>query len=133
MAGEEKRLSFLCDKLIRNVLDKISGSYLNGHPQKRLPNNANFRFDFIEGESMLIRLDLAGIAASTGSACSSVKLEPSHVLLALGLKHEQAHGSLRITLGRWTTEKEIDYFLKVLPPIIKKLRDISPFKQNEQN
>jgi cysteine desulfurase len=131
MAGEEKRLIKLRDKLIREVLDKISGSYLNGHPQKRLPNNANFRFDFIEGESMLIRLDLAGIAASTGSACSSVKLEPSHVLLALGLAHEQAHGSLRITLGNQTTEKEINYFLKVLPPIIKKLRDISPFKNHE--
>jgi cysteine desulfurase len=131
MVSEEKRLIRFRDELIKGVLDKIAGSYLNGHPQKRLPNNANFRFDFIEGESMLIRLDLAGIAASTGSACSSVKLEPSHVLLALGLKHEQAHGSLRVTLGRWTTEKEINYFLKVLPPIIKKLRDISPFKQNE--
>jgi len=84
----------------------------------------------VEGESMVIQLDLLGIAASTGSACSSAKLEPSHVLLAIGLRPEQAHGSLRLTLGRWTTEKEINYVLKVLPEVIKKLREISPFKES---
>ncbi len=138
MDGEGARLVKLRDKLIKGVLRKIPNSYLNGppvgeasHPAKRLPNNANFRFDFIEGESMVIQLDLLGIAASTGSACSSIKLEPSHVLLALDLAHEQAHGSLRVTLGRWTKESEIDYFLKILPTIIKKLRRISPFKNHD--
>ncbi len=131
MGKESQRLIKLRDKLISGVLKKIPNSYLNGHPTKRLPNNANFRFDFVEGESMVIQLDMLGIAVSTGSACSSIKLEPSHVLIATGLKHEQAHGSLRVTLGRWTTEKEINYFLKVLPPIIKKLRDISPFKKHD--
>jgi len=129
MKKENLREIKLRDKLIKGVLEKIPNSYLNGHPQKRLPNNANFWFEFVEGESMVIQLDLLGIAASTGSACSSVKLEPSHVLLAIGLKPYQAHGSLRLSLGRWTTEKEIDYVLEVLPKIIKKLRKISPFKK----
>ncbi len=130
---ESQRLTKLRDKLISGVLKKIEGSHLNGHPKKRLPNSANFWFDFIEGESMVIRLDLLGIAASTGSACSSEKLEPSHVLLAIGLKPEQAHGSLRLSLGRWTKEKEIDYVLEVLPKVIKKLREISPFKPRSRN
>lgn len=129
MKKEAKRLTKLRDKLIKGVLKKIDRSYLNGHPKKRLPNNANFWFEFVEGESLVIQLDLLGIAASTGSACSSAKMEPSHVLLAIGLKPHQAHGSLRITLGRWTKEKDINYFLKVLPPAIKNLRKISPFKR----
>ncbi len=95
---------------------------------KKEANNANFWFEFVEGESIVIQLDLAGVATSTGSACSSAKLEPSHVLLAIGLKPEQAHGSLRLTLGRWTKESDIDFFLKVLPKIIKNLRKISPLK-----
>ncbi len=127
MGRESARLVKLRDKLIKEVL-KIKGAHLNGHPKNRLPNNANFSFDFIEGESLVIQLDLHGIATSTGSACSSIKLEPSHVLLAIGLKPQEAHGSLRISLGKWTTEKEIDYFLKVLPKIIRQLREISPFK-----
>ncbi len=133
MREESKRLIKLRDKLIKGVL-KIEEAYLNGppcceagHPEKRLPNNANFWFSFIEGESLVIRLDLLGVAASTGSACSSAKLEPSHVLLATGLKSHQAHGSLRITFGRWTKEKEIDYLVKVLPKIVKELRKISPY------
>ena len=130
MKKESQRSKKLRDKLIKGILEKIKGSHLNGHPQKRLPNNANFWFEFVEGESMVIQLDLIGIAASTGSACSSAKLEPSHVLLAIGLKPEEAHGSLRLTLGRWTTEKEINYVLKVLPETIKKLRKISPFKKS---
>jgi cysteine desulfurase len=127
MAAEGKRLAKLRDKLIKGVL-KIEGTHLNGHPKDRLPNNANFSFDFIEGESLIIQLDLHGVACSTGSACSSAKLEPSHVLLAIGLKHEQAHGSLRVTLGKWTKESDISQLIKVLPEIIKQLRQISPFK-----
>ena len=124
---ENQKLIKLRDKLIKELL-KIKGSHLNGDPKKRLPNNVNVRFDFVEGESLVIQLDMHGIACSTGSACSSATLEPSHVLLATGLKPEQAHGSLRITLGRWTTEKDINYLLKVLPKIVKKIREISPFK-----
>ena len=126
MLKEGKRLTKLRNKLIKNVL-KIKNSHLNGDPIKRLPNNANFRFDFVEGESLVMRLDAEGIACSTGSACSSMTLEPSHVLLATGLRPEQAHGSLRVSLGRWTTEKEIDQLIKVLPEIIRQLRQISPY------
>jgi cysteine desulfurase len=128
MEKEAKRLTKLRDKLIKGVLEKIPGSHLNGHPTKRLPNNANFWFEGVEGESIVIQLDLLGIAASTGSACSTEKLEPSHVLLAIGLRPEQAHGSLRLSLGKWTTEKDIDYVLEVLPKVIEKLRKISPIK-----
>ena len=129
MKKEAQREIKLRDKLIKGVLEKIPNSYLNGHPKKRLPNNANFSFSFVEGESLVIQLDLLGIAASTGSACATAKLEPSHVLLAIGLKPEQAHGSLRLTLGRWTKEGDINYLLKVLPEVIKKLRKISAIKK----
>ena len=129
MKKENQRLVKLRDKLIKGVSQKIQGVYLNGHPKQRLSNNINFWFKFIEGESILIQLDLLGIAASTGSACSSIKLEPSHVLLATGLKPAESHGSLRISLGRWSNEKEINYLLKVLPKVIKKLREISPYKK----
>jgi len=125
---EAQRLIKLRDRLIKGVLAKIPNSHLNGHPTKRLPNNANFWFEFVEGESIIIQLDLLGVAVSTGSACSSAKLEPSHVLLAIGLKPQEAHGSLRLSLGRWTKESDINYVLKILPEIIKKLREISPFK-----
>jgi cysteine desulfurase len=125
---EVQRITKLRDKLIKGVLEKISGSYLNGSLKNRLFNNANFWFEGVEGESIVIQLDLAGIAVSTGSACSSVNLSPSHVLLAIGLKDEQAHGSLRISLGRWTTEKEINYLLKILPEIINNLRKIAGTK-----
>ncbi len=128
MNNENIRLTKLRNKLIKEILNQIPYSHLNGHPTKRLPNNANFWFKGIEGESIVIHLDLLGIATSTGSACSSEKLEPSYVLLATGLRPEQAHGSLRLSLGKWTTEKEINYVLKVLPKIIKNLREISPFK-----
>ena len=123
---ENARLIKLRNNLIRKVL-KIEDSHLNGHPEKRLPNNANFWFDFIEGESLIMQLDMEGIACSTGSACSSFKLEPSHVLMATGLRPEQAHGSLRVSLGRQTTEKEINQLIKLLPKIIKKIREISPY------
>jgi len=128
MIKEGQREKKLRDKLIKGVLKTIPNSHLNGHPIKRLSNNANFWFDFIEGESIIFQLDALGVAASTGSACSSPTLEPSHVLLAIGLKHQQAHGSLRLSLGRETKEKDIDYVLKVLPGIIQNLRKISPFK-----
>ena len=127
MKKEEKKLTKLRDRLIKNVL-KIENSHLNGHPKKRLPNNANFWFAFIEGESLIMQLDMKGIAASTGSACSTESLEPSHVLLAIGLKPWEAHGSLRLSLGRWSTKEEVDYVLEVLPNVIEKLRKISPFK-----
>lgn len=129
MKKESQRLIKLRDKLIKGILTNIENSYLNGHPAKRLPNNANFYFAFVEGESIIMQLDAYGVAASSASACSSEKLEPSHVLLAIGLKPQEAHGSLRLSLGRWTKEKDIDYVLKVLPGIIKKLRAISPFKR----
>jgi len=127
MLKESKRLVKLRDKLIRKAL-KIDNVKLNGHPRNRLPNNVNFSFSFIEGESLVLELDIAGFAVSTGSACSSAKLEPSYVLLATGLKAEQAHGSLRVSLGRQTTEEEINSFIKILPKAVKKLRKISPFK-----
>lgn len=129
MKKEEKRLTKLRDKLIKELTAKIDATQLNGHPKKRLPNNVNLAFSFIEGESMVIQLDLLGIAASTGSACSSAKLLPSHVLLTIGLKPHQIHGSLRLSLGRWTKEKEIDHIIKVLPKIVKRLREISPYKK----
>lgn len=128
MNKEAKRLTKLRDKLIEDVL-KIENSHLNGHPTKRLPNNTNFWFAFIEGESLILHLDMKGIEASTGSACSSSSLEPSHVLMAIGLKHEQAHGSLRLTLGKQNNESDVDYVLEVLPEIVKNLRMISPFKR----
>ena len=125
---ENKKLSDLRDYLIKNILKNVPNSHLNGHPANRLSNNINISFDHVEGESLLLELDFYGIAASTGSACSSTSLEPSHVLLATGLKPEQAHGSLRFSLGRFTTKSEVDYLLKVLPQVINKFRAISPFK-----
>ena len=116
----------LRDKLINNTLDKIEESYLNGHSTKRLPNNAHFRFTAIEGESLIMSLDDKGIAASTGSACSSKKLEPSHVLMAIGLNEVEAHGSLRLTLGRENTDEELEYVLEALPEVVERLREISP-------
>jgi cysteine desulfurase len=112
--------------LIDGVFGSIDDVFLNGHPTKRLPNNANMRFMFVEGEAMLMHLDIKGIAVSTGSACSSASLDPSHVLLALGIPPEDVHGSIRFTLGRENTEEEIRYVLDVLPAIIEKLRAISP-------
>ncbi len=122
---EEAKLADLRDRLVKGLLE-IKDSYLNGHPVKRLPNNANVRFSYIEGESMILNLDMKGVAASTGSACSSTSLEPSHVLMAIGLKPEEAHGSLRLTLGRGNTQEDVDYVVSVLPEIVNKLRMISP-------
>lgn len=126
MEEESEKLKFLRDKLIKGIPEKIDRVHLNGHPVQRLSNNVNVSIEFIEGESMLLNLDFEGIAASTGSACSSSSLEPSHVLLALGMPHELAHGSLRFSLGRYTTEENIDYVLEILPKVVAKLRQMSP-------
>jgi cysteine desulfurase len=125
---ESARLSILRNKLIKGVQDTIPKSFLNGHPIERLPNNVNMTIMDIEGESMLLYLDKEGVCASTGSACTSKKLEPSHVILALGLPHEASHGTIRFTLGRDTEEKDIDYVLEIFPGIVEKLRKLSPIK-----
>lgn len=130
----EKKISYLSrlrDKLIEGVMGKISHTKLNGHRTDRMPGNANFSFLFVEGESLLLNLDMKGIAASSGSACTSGSLDPSHVLLAMGLSHEVAHGSLRLTLGKGNTEADIDYCLDVLPQIVERLRQMSPLWQDD--
>jgi len=119
-------LSRLRDRIISEVTAKIPHIKLNGHPTKRLPGSVNFSFLYVEGESLLLNLDLKGIAASSGSACTSGSLDPSHVLLAMGLSHEVAHGSLRVTLGKGNSEEDVEYFLQVLPEIIDRLRAMSP-------
>lgn len=126
MAGEEKRITGLRDKLIKGIMDRIPDVKLNGHPNQRLPNNVNVCISMIEGESILLNLDAKGICASTGSACSSKTLEPSHVLLAMGIPAEVAHGSLRMTLGRKTSDDDIEYVLETLPEIVQRLREMSP-------
>ncbi len=126
MTDEAERLTYLRDKLISGILEKIGHIRVNGHLSKRLPNNVNISVDFVEGESMCLNLDLEGICASTGSACSSSTLEPSHVLLAMGLPPEQAHSSLRLTLGKWTIEEDIERVLDILSRIVTRLRAMSP-------
>ena len=116
----------LRDRLIAGIPAAIPDVKLNGHPTDRLPGNVNFSIRYIEGESILLMLDINGVAASSGSACTSGSLDPSHVLLAMGLSHEVAHGSLRLTLSEFTTEQEIDYVLDLLPKVAKRLRDMSP-------
>ena len=129
--GHNSRIQAMRDRLIRGILEKIPHARLNGHPTKRLPGNLNISFEFIEGESMLLWLDDEEICASTGSACTSGSLEPSHVLLATGLPVEISHGSLRLTLGDVNTEEDIDVVLEVLPKVVSKLRDMSPLYQKE--
>ncbi len=124
-SAHNKELQALRDKLIKGIQQKISHAFLNGSVDNRLPNNVNFRFEGVEGEAILISLDLEGISVSTGSACAAKSLEPSHVLIALGIDHLGAHSSIRFSLGRYTTEAEIDRVLEVLPPIIERLRGIS--------
>jgi cysteine desulfurase len=126
--AESARLKVLRDKIIGG-LTAIEHVNLTGHPTQRLPNHASFLFRFIEGESILLSLDMKGVAASTGSACTSGSLEPSHVLTAMGVPPEEAHGSLRITLGRSNTEEDVDYFISVMKPIVDKLRAMSPLKE----
>lgn len=126
IAEEAERLRCLRDTLIEGLLETMEHVRLNGHPARRLPNNVNVSIGFVEGEAVLLNLDLEGICASTGSACSSSSSEPSHVLLALGLPPEQAHGSLRFSLGRENTDEHVERVLKVLPPIVARLRAMSP-------
>ena len=118
------------DRLIDEVLRRIPYVRLNGARENRLPGHVNFSFQFIEGESLLILLDMAGIYASSGSACTSGSLDPSHVLLAIGLPHEIAHGSLRLTFGRENTMEDVDYILEKLPPIVERLRAMSPLYED---
>lgn len=124
--GHSARIAAMRDRLLRGIMDTIPDTIQNGHPTERLPNNLNVSFRYIEGESILLMLDAHGICASTGSACSSASLEPSHVLLAIGLPHETAHGSLRLTLGDLTTDEDVDHVLEVLPKIVERLRSMSP-------
>jgi cysteine desulfurase len=131
MQSESERLIRLRDKLIKGLLESIPYAFLNGHPTNRLPDNAAVRFNFIEGESILLSLDMMGVAASSGSACTAKTLEPSHVLLATGLKHEEAHGSVLFTLGRQNTEDEVDYVVQIMPDIVKRLRAMSPLTPKE--
>jgi cysteine desulfurase len=128
---EGARLTKLRDKLIDGITSTIKRTYLNGHPKKRLPNNANIGFDYIEGESLILSLDAIGVQVSSGSACTSKTLEPSHVLRSIGLPHEKAHGSLLFTLGRFSKENDIEIILSKLPNIVKRLRSMSPLTPKE--
>jgi cysteine desulfurase len=131
MEGEAGRLTALRDRLINGVISEIPESFLNGHRTRRLPNNANLRFSYIEGESLLLSLDQLGIQVSSGSACTAKTLEPSATLLAIGLRHEEAHGSLVFTMGRRNNEEHVDYVLRELPGVVKRLRAMSPLTPKE--
>ncbi|MDD4599785.1 Cysteine desulfurase IscS [bioreactor metagenome] len=132
MTKKIARISTLRDKLIKGLMEKVPDIKLNGHPTQRMPGSVNFSFLYVEGESLLLNLDLKGIAASSGSACTSGSLDPSHVLLAMGLTHEVAHGSLRLTLGRGNTEEDVEYCLTVLPEIVGRLRSMSPLSASSK-
>lgn len=132
MAADRERQTVLRDRLIQGILQGIDHTFLNGHPEKRLPNNVNIGIAYVEGEAILLNLDLLGIGASSGSACSSGSLDASHVILATGCPPELARGSLRFTLGKWTTDEDIDRVLEVLPGIVSKLRAMSPIYKPEQ-
>jgi cysteine desulfurase len=126
MPAEVARIRAIRDRLVERVLAEIPDSHLNGHPEQRLPNNAHFRFDGVEGEAMVLSLRDAGVAAATGSACSSKTLEPSHTLISCGLLHEEAHGSLEFTFGRFSREEDVERIMEALPPVIERLRALSP-------
>jgi len=131
MKDESTKLAQMRDRLRKGILDNIPHSHLNGHPTARLPSNLSVRFSYVEGESLVLSLDMEGIAVSSGSACSSKTLEPSHVLRAIGLRHEEAHGSLLFSLGRWNTSDEVDQVLGLLPEIVRRLRRMSPLTPKE--
>ncbi|HEX9916071.1 MAG TPA: cysteine desulfurase family protein, partial [Candidatus Bathyarchaeia archaeon] len=131
MGDECDRLTWLRDRLTRGLLNAVPESYLNGHPQRRLPNNANVRFNYVEGESIMLSLDELGVQVGTGSACAAKTLEPSHTLLACGLKHEEAHGSMVFTLGKDNNREQVDYVIERLPGVVKKLREMSPLTPEE--
>jgi len=126
MPAEVARIKAIRDHLVERVLAEVPDSHLNGHPEQRLPNNAHFRFDGVEGEAMVLSLRDAGVAAATGSACSSKTLEPSHTLISCGLLHEEAHGSLEFTFGRFSREDDVERIMAALPPVIERLRALSP-------
>jgi len=132
MYSESRRMVELRNRLINNIIRDIPHSYLNGHPTERLPSNVNVRFSYIEGESLILSLDMEGVAVSSGSACTSKTLEPSHVLLAIGLAHEEAHGSLLFSFGRQTSKEDVDYVSGILPDIVKRLRAMSPLTPKEE-
>jgi cysteine desulfurase len=129
--AEVQRIRALRDRLIEGVLSTVPRSHLNGHPTERLANNAHFRFEGIEGESLLLSLRDEGVQVATGSACSSKTLEPSHTLIACGLLHEEAHGSLELTLGRWSKEEDVDHALEAIPKVVRRLRDLSPLYKED--
>jgi len=131
MKAESERLVKMRDRFIKRALESVPESFLNGHPTKRLPNNVNVRFSYIEGEAQILSLDMEGIVCSSGSACTSKTLEPSHVLLAVGLKHEEAHGSLLFTLGRQNSEEDVDRVVSFLPSMVRRLREMSPLTPKE--
>jgi len=131
MEDESERLTDLRDLLIEGLLDKVPASYLNGHPKKRLPNNANLRFSYLEGEAITLRMDDLGIQVGTGSACAAKTLEPSHVCLAMGLTHEEAHGTIVFTLGKDNNRRQVEYVLEQMPKVIKELRELSPLTPEE--
>ena len=131
MANESQRLTLLRNNLIKGLIEPIPYAYLNGHPTQRLPDNVSVRYSFIEGESILLSLDIMGVYASSGSACAAKTLQPSHVLLALGLQPEDAHGSLMATLGRENTQEDVDKLKSIMPDIVKRLRDMSPLTPKE--
>jgi cysteine desulfurase len=133
MPQNSERMTELRDDLIKGLIDPIPEAYLNGHPTQRLPDNVSVRYSYIEGESILLSLDIMGIFASSGSACASKTLQPSHVLLALGLKPEDAHGSLMLTLGRDNTQDDVDRLKSVMPDIVERLRAMSPLTPKELN
>ena len=123
---DEKRVLAMRERLVNGILDKIPYSFLNGDREHRLAGNANITFEYVEGESLLMFMDISGICCSTGSACNSASLEPSHVLLSIGVPAEKAHGSLRFTLSHENTDEDVDYILEKLPAIVQRLRDMSP-------
>jgi len=132
MAAEAAHLGVLRDRLEKGLMEKIPHVKLNGHPTERIPNTTNLSFEFVEGEGLLLNLDMLGVAASSGSACTSGSLEPSHVLIAMGLSHEMSHGSVRFSLGRSTTEEDIDLVIEKMPPIVERMRSMSPLYSTEK-
>jgi cysteine desulfurase len=131
MQTNYEKLTKLRDRLIEGLLKPLPNTFLNGHPTNRLPDNVSVRYSFIEGESMLLSLEIEGVSVSSGSACASKTLEPSHVLLATGLKHEEAHGSIMFSLGRETSLEDVEYVIGLMPSIIKRLRNMSPLTPKE--
>ncbi|MFP3950756.1 MAG: cysteine desulfurase family protein [Candidatus Bathyarchaeia archaeon] len=131
MEEEAKRLKGLRDLLVGGILDEVPAAFLNGHSEERLPNNANLRFSYLEGESITLRLDDLGIQVSTGSACAAKTLEPSHVCLAMGLTHEEAHGTIVFTLGKDNNRRQVEYVLEQIPKVIRSLRGMSPLTPEE--